>query len=483
MKLIFERSMPGRSTCLIPEPDVPEAPVDFPTRAKGPRLPELSETQVDRHYTELAKETRGVNGGFYPLGSCTMKYNPAALEATAALPGFTEIHPLQPEESIQGCLEAMRLAETWLCEITGMDAMTLQPAAGAHGEFTGLLLIKAWHRSRGDTARTKIIVPDSAHGTNPASAAMAGFEVVNIASDGNGTVDLDALRAAVGPDTAGLMLTNPNTVGLFDPNIAEITRIVHEAGGLNYYDGANLNAIMGIARPGDMGFDVVHINLHKTFATPHGGGGPGSGPSGCKAFLKDFLPGLRVRQEAGTLHPEGAAQRVGDVTSFYGNFLVIVKALTYLLSIGRKGVPETAANAVLNANYLMHQLKDLYPMAYDRPCMHEFVMTLEELKHENGVSAMDIAKALIDHGMHPPTMYFPLIVHEALMVEPTETETVETLDEAAEIFRKVWDEAHADAEHMHERPFTTRIRRPDEVKAARKPVVRYDFDAQNGSEP
>ena len=476
MKLIYERSVAGRSTAYLPDPGISLSSLDFAPREKALRLPELSESQVDRHYTELAKETRGVNGGFYPLGSCTMKYNPAVLETAAALPGFTDVHPLQPDESVQGCLEVMNLAEKYLCEITGMDAMTLQPAAGAHGEFTGLLLIKAWHRSRGDTARTKIIVPDSAHGTNPASAAMAGFEVVNIPSDEHGYVDLDALRGAAGPDTAGLMLTNPNTVGLFDPHIAEITRIVHEAGGLNYYDGANLNAIMGIARPGDMGFDVVHINLHKTFATPHGGGGPGSGPSGCKAFLRDFLPGIRVTEEGGTLHRAEAPERIGDVRSFGSNFLVVVKALAYLLSIGREGVAETASNAVLNANYMMHRLKDLYPMAYDATCMHEFVMTLEQMKRETGVSALDMAKALIDYGMHPPTMYFPLIVHEALMVEPTETETIETLEEAIAAFRKAREEADADPAQMHGRPFTTRIRRPDEVKAARKPVIRYDFD-------
>ena len=475
MKLIFERSVPGRGTAYIPEP--PQTSLDFPVREKPLRLPELSENQVDRHYTELAGETRGVNGGFYPLGSCTMKYNPAVLETAAGLPSFTDIHPLQPDDSVQGCLEVMRLAEKYLCEITGMDAMTLQPAAGAHGEFTGLLLIKAWHRSRGDLARTKVIVPDSAHGTNPASAAMAGFEVVNIPSDSHGYVDLDALRGAAGPDTAALMLTNPNTVGLFDPNIAQITRIVHEAGGLNYYDGANLNAIMGIARPRDMGFDVVHINLHKTFSTPHGGGGPGSGPSGCKAFLKEFLPGIRVREENGKLSRAEAENRIGDVRSFGSNFLVVVKALAYLMFIGREGVAETASNAVLNANYMMNRLKDLYPMAYDTTCMHEFVMTLERMKHDTGVSALDMAKALLDYGMHPPTMYFPLIVHEALMVEPTETETQETLDEAVAVFRKIMEEAKADPEHMHERPRTTRVRRPDEVKAARKPVVRYDFDA------
>ena len=476
MKLIFERSREGRHTDYLPALDVSAAASGFEMRSSALRLPELSEVQVDRHYTELAKETRGVNGGFYPLGSCTMKYNPAVNETLASLPGFTDIHPLQPEESVQGALELLRLTEQYLCEITGMDAMTLQPAAGAHGEFTGLLLIKAYHASRNDTARTKIIVPDSAHGTNPASASMAGFEVVNIPSDEHGYVDLQALRGAVGADTAGLMLTNPNTVGLFDPNIAEITQIVHEAGGLNYYDGANLNAIMGIVRPGDMGFDVVHLNLHKTFSTPHGGGGPGSGPSGCKAFLKEFLPGIRIGEEAGgRLAAYRAADSIGNVRSFGGNFLVIVKAFAYLLSIGREGVPETAANAVLNANYLMNRLKDLYPMAYDTTCMHEFVMSLEKMKHETDVSAMDIAKALLDYGIHPPTMYFPLIVHEALMVEPTETESRETLDAAAEAFRKIYEEALQDGPHMHERPFTTRIRRPDEVKAARKPVVKYDF--------
>ena len=476
MKLIFEQSAAGRHTAYLPEIDVPAATPDYKGREIPLRLPELSETQVDRHYTALAKETRGVNGGFYPLGSCTMKYNPALPEDAAAQSGFTDVHPLQPDDTVQGCLEVMHLAETCLAEITGMDAVSLQPAAGAHGEFTGLLLIKAYHRSRGDGKRTKILIPDSAHGTNPASAAMAGFEVVNIPSDGKGYVDLQALKAAAGPDTAGLMLTNPNTVGLFDPNIAEITKTVHEAGGLNYYDGANLNAIMGIVRPGDMGFDVVHVNLHKTFATPHGGGGPGSGPVGCKAFLRDFLPGIRIAEENCMLRQKEAEARIGDVRSFGSNFLVVVKALTYMMMLGREGIPETAAGAVLNANYLMHRVKDLYPMAYDETCMHEFVMTLESLKEETGVSALDLAKALIDHGIHPPTMYFPLIVHEALMVEPTETETRETLDGAAEIFRTVMETVRRNPEEAHLAPLTTRVSRPDEVKAARKPVIRYDFD-------
>ena len=472
MKLVFERSRTGRGTEYFPALDVPAWTPETPLRAEAPRLPELPETEVDRHYTELSKQTYGVNDGFYPLGSCTMKYNPKINEDMAALPGFTGLHPLQPTETVQGALQVLEDTEKYLCEITGMDAMTLQPAAGAHGEFTGLLLIKAYHKSRGDEKRTKIIVPDSAHGTNPASASMAGFDVISIDSDANGFVDLEALRQAVGEDTAGLMLTNPNTVGLFDPNILEITQIVHKAGGLCYYDGANLNAVMGIARPGDMGFDVVHLNLHKTFSTPHGGGGPGSGPSGCKAFLAEFLPGMRAVD--GQLVK--APQSIGDVRGFYGNFLVVVKALTYILTIGAAGVPETAANAVLNANYMKEKLKDIYPMAYDHVCMHEFVMSLEQMKKENGVSAMDIAKALLDGGIHPPTMYFPLIVHEALMVEPTETETKETLDKAISLFRRIYDEAMAHPEVMPEKPEKTPIRRPDEVQAARNPVIRYAFE-------
>ena len=464
MKLINEKGHPGRGTDYLGPCDVPEVTPGCALREKPLRLPEVSEVELDRHYSLLARRTHGVNDGFYPLGSCTMKYNPAVNEYAASLPGFTQVHPLQDPDTVRGCLKVCRELEDMLCEITGMDAMTLQPAAGAHGEFTGLLLIKAYHRAMGHEKRTKILVPDSAHGTNPASASMAGFQVVSIPSDENGCVDLEALKAAAGEDTAGLMLTNPNTVGLFDPQILEITRIVHEAGGLNYYDGANLNAIMGIARPGDMGFDVVHLNLHKTFSTPHGGGGPGSGPSGCKEFLKPYLPGT------------GLPSSIGNVRSFYGNFLVIVRALTYLKTIGREGVPDAAAHAVLNANYMRVKLKDLYPMAYDRICMHEFVMTLEKLREETGVSALDVAKAMLDHGIHPPTMYFPLIVHEALMVEPTETETRETLDEAVEVLRSIHEQALKDPERMHHLPATTPVSRPDEVAAARSPRIRYDLD-------
>lgn len=477
MKLLFERSRTGRAQSLIPPCDVPAAAFDPSVlRETPPRLPEISEVDLGRHYTELAKQTHGVNDGFYPLGSCTMKYNPRVNEEMAALPGFTDIHPLQSEDSVQGCLEVLRTAEKLLCEITGMDGMTLQPAAGAHGEYTGLLLIRKYHQSRGDSARTKIIVPDSAHGTNPASAVMAGFTVVSVASNAEGGVDLDALRAAVGPDTAGLMLTNPNTLGLFDPNILEITRIVHEAGGLCYYDGANLNAIMGRVRPGDMGFDCVHVNLHKTFSTPHGGGGPGSGPVGCKDFLEQFLPAPRVREENGVYSLYTPEQSMGRVRSFYGNFLVVVRALTYILTLGKEGIPEASAGAVLNANYIMRRLMGGYDMSHDTICMHEFVMTLERLKHDTGVSAMDVAKRLLDFGIHPPTMYFPLIVHEALMVEPTETESPETLDEAAELFLKILDEARTDGESLHSAPHDCPIGRPDEVKAARTPVVRYAFE-------
>ena len=473
MMLSFERSRAGRANSYIAPLDVPEVCLDVPGRESALRLPELPETEIDRHYSEMERQTHGVNNGFYPLGSCTMKYNPKINEQMAALSGFAGIHPLQEEETVQGAIGVIDKAGKYLCEITGMDDMTLQPAAGAHGEFTGLLLFKAYHHSRGDVNRKKIIVPDSAHGTNPASAAMAGFDIINIASDASGLVDLEALRAAVGPDTAGLMLTNPNTVGLFDHNILEITRIVHEAGGLCYYDGANLNAVMGIARPGDMGFDVIHLNLHKTFSTPHGGGGPGSGAVGCKKLLSPFLPGQLPCQKGDGLSLKRAEHSIGDVRSFNGNFLVVVRVLTYILSIGREGVPLSASNAVLNANYLMHLLKDVYPPAYDRICMHEFVASMQSLKDETGVSALDIAKAMLDYGIHPPTMYFPLIVHEALMFEPTETETKETLDSVAAVLREIIEEARKAPETMHAKPLTTKVRRLDEVEAARNPIVRY----------
>lgn len=464
MKLIFEKSVPGRRCTILPACDVESVSLPASLRRETrPLLPEMSETDISRHYTELCKQVHGVNCGFYPLGSCTMKYNPRIDEEMAALPGFADVHPLSPAEDLDGMQQVLDTAAQYLCEITGMDSMTFQPAAGAHGEFTGVLLIKQYHDARGDHKRTKIIVPDSAHGTNPATAAMCGYDVVNIASGPDGCVDLDALRAALGEDTAGLMLTNPNTVGIFDKNILEITRLVHEAGGLCYYDGANLNAVMGVVRPGDMGFDCIHMNLHKTFATPHGGGGPGAGAVGCKDFLREYLPHSALAEEPGHI----------QVRSFRGNFLVVVRALAYLLTLGKEGIPEAAENAVLNANYLMAKLKGTFTPAYDRLCMHEFVLDLSGLKKETGVSALDVAKSLIDEGIHPPTMYFPLIVHEALMLEPTETEGPETLDHAAEVLCMLYSKAFEDAETMHTAPHHMSIGRPDEVQAARKPILRW----------
>ena len=475
--LIFEKSKAGRGIDVLPACDVPTVEVDAKdARQSALRLPEVSEVDLTRHYTELAKKCHGVNDGFYPLGSCTMKYNPRINEEMANLEGFAAVHPLQPEHTVQGSLEVIQTLEKYLCEITGMDRLTLQPAAGAHGEFTGLLLMKAYHHARGDQKRTKIIVPDSAHGTNPASASMCGFKIVNVDSGPDGCADLEKLAAVCDDEVAGLMLTNPNTVGLFDKNITAITNMVHECGGLCYYDGANLNAVMGQARPGDMGFDVVHLNLHKTFSTPHGGGGPGSGPVGCKAILAEYLPNILVDGEAGNLHMVKPEHSVGELKSFYGNFLVDVRALAYIATLGAEGIKEASANAVLNANYMRVALKDLYNMAYDETCMHEFVMDLSALKKETGVSALDIAKGLLDNHIHPPTMYFPLIVHEALMVEPTETESRETLDHAIAVFRELYELAQSNADALHAAPVTTPIGRLDEVGAARHPVLKYDFE-------
>ena len=475
--LLFEKSREGRGCAILPECDVPVVlPQEKDARKQPLHMPALSEPELSRHYTELAHKTRGVNDGFYPLGSCTMKYNPRVNEQIAALEGFNQIHPLQPQDTVQGCMEVMALAEKYLCEITGMDHMTLQPAAGAHGELTGLMLMKGYHTSKGNTHKTKILVPDSAHGTNPASAAMAGYTVVSIPSGDDGCVDIEKLKEAAGDDIAGLMLTNPNTVGLFDKNIREITQIVHDCGGLCYYDGANLNAVMGIVRPGDMGFDIVHLNLHKTFSTPHGGGGPGAGPVGCKEELAQFLPSVLVEKDGDELHFTKPEHSIGEMKSFYGNFLVVVKALTYILTLGREGIPQASSNAVLNANYMMNQLKDLYTMAYDDICMHEFVMSLADLKKDTGISAMDIAKGLLDNNIHPPTMYFPLIVEEALMVEPTETESRETLDEAVAVFRQLHAQAAADPEGLHHAPTKTPVTRLDEVGAARHPHLRYHFE-------
>lgn len=468
---VFESSHPGRRGADMPVCDVPvkkgllpEAMLD----ASPAPLPEMSEVEVVRHFTGLSHRNHGVDNGFYPLGSCTMKYNPRMDEAAATW--FGDVHPLAAEDDVQGALHLMHDLQNALCEITGMDAMTLQPAAGAHGELAGLMLIRAYYESRGELAqRRKIIVPDSAHGTNPASAVMAGFEVVEVASGADGGVDIDALRAVCGDDTAGLMLTNPNTLGLFDSNICEIAEIVHGVGGLLYYDGANLNAVMGIVRPGDTGFDVVHLNLHKTFATPHGGGGPGSGPVGCKAKLAKFLPKPIVVKEEGKYRWENdLPDSIGKVKAFYGNFSVAVKAYVYILSLGAEGLKAASEAAVINANYVMHRLKDTYEIAANRPCMHEFVLSTQNIP---GLTATDVAKGIIDYGIHPPTIYFPLIVHEAMMVEPTETEPPEVLDAFCDAMIALAAVAKQDLERMHQFPLTTPVGRPDQTLAARKPKV------------
>lgn len=476
-KLIFEISKPGRNGASLPEADVPVSnlqnliPSEY-LREEAPNLPEVSEVDVVRHFTGLSTLNHGVDTGFYPLGSCTMKYNPKINEDMARLPGFTSIHPYQPEELSQGALEIMYKTGAYLAEIAGMAEVTLQPVAGAHGEFTGMQIIKAYHQSRGEN-RTKVIVPDSAHGTNPATANVCGFTIVQVKSDDRGGVDIDALRAAMNEDVAALMLTNPNTLGLFDENIVEVADIVHEKGGLLYYDGANANAIMGIARPGDMGFDVVHFNLHKTFSTPHGGGGPGSGPVGVKNHLIPFLPKPVVEEKDGTFYLDyDRPQSIGKVHSFYGNFGTVVKAYTYMRALGGEGLKTASEDAVLNANYLMARLKEKFYLAYDRLCKHEFVLSSKYQKAA-GVHTLDIAKRLLDYGYHPPTIYFPLIVEEAIMLEPTETESKETLDEFVAAMLKIAQEVEEDPELVKSAPHNTVVGRLDETMAARHPVLRY----------
>jgi glycine dehydrogenase subunit 2 len=478
-KLIFELSKEGRKAYSLPPCDVPEVNLDsvIPSsfiRDDEPELPEVSEVDVVRHYTNLSNKNYGVDTGFYPLGSCTMKYNPKINEDMAALGGFSNIHPLQPEETVQGALELMYELDGMLSEISGMERVTLQPAAGAHGELTGLMLIKAYHQSRGDNKRNKIIVPDSAHGTNPASAAVAGFEIVEIESDKNGAVDLDSLKSVLSDEIAGLMLTNPSTLGLFEKNIKQIADLVHEAGGLLYYDGANANAIMGIARPGDMGFDVLHLNLHKTFSTPHGGGGPGSGPVGVKKELVKFLP-VPVIEKKGDSYilDYDRPDSIGKVRSFYGNFGVAVKAYSYIMSMGGEGLKEVSRKAVLNANYIMSKLKKYYELPIDQVCKHEFVLGgLPE--NDNHVTTLDVAKRLLDYGYHPPTIYFPLIVNNAIMIEPTETESLETLDSFIDIMIKIAGEAEEDPEILKTAPHDTAVRRIDEVKAARNLILKWE---------
>ena len=474
--LMFEKSRPGRRAYDLPALDVPAKEGLLPKALlaeKRPHLPELAEVDVVRHFVGLSRRNFGVDNGFYPLGSCTMKYNPKIDEEVCTL--FAGLHPLADTDCTQGAIDMMLLLQEALCEVAGFDAFTLQPAAGAHGEYAGLALIKAYHDNRGDFDRKVIIVPDAAHGTNPASAALAGFKIREIISAPDGGVDLDALRAAMGPDVAGFMLTNPNTLGLFDKNIAEITRIVHEGGGLCYYDGANFNAIMGVVRPGDMGFDVMHINLHKTFGTPHGGGGPGSGPVGCKKDLIPFLPvPVVVRDGEHGKFDYDRPLSVGKVKAFYGNFAVMARAYAYILSLGGDGLKEASQNAVLNANYILHHLKGVYGVPHDRICMHECILNPGELENY-GVHTSDIAKALIDFGYHPPTIYFPLIVHEALMIEPTESESRETLDAFIDAMKQIAKIAKEDPERLHQMPLTTPVGRPDEVAAARNPVVKCNW--------
>ena len=478
---IFEKSKPGHKAYFLPDLEVPKLDKEslLPKhliRKEAADLPEVSEIDVVRHFTHLSNKNFGVDTGFYPLGSCTMKYNPKLNENTARLPGFSWLHPYQPVETVQGALQLMYELQVSLAEITGMDKVTLQPAAGAHGELTGIKIIKAYHDKKGDTNRTKIIVPDSAHGTNPATASMAGFDTIEIKSSPEGDIDLDALRAVVGDDTAGLMLTNPSTLGLFERNIKEIAKIIHDAGGLLYYDGANTNAIMGITRPGDMGFDVVHLNLHKTFSTPHGGGGPGSGPVGVKAFLGDFLPVPTIEynpEEDEYYKNYDIPDTIGRMKSFYGNFPVLVRAYTYIRALGGEGLKKSTEYAVLNANYLKKLVaKHLSVEAPDRFCMHEFIATPKNIQ-DSGVHTLDFAKRIIDYGYHPPTIYFPLIVEEAMMMEPTETEGKQELDKFADVIAAIVDECKTDADLVKSAPHSTYLKRLDEVKAAREPNLRF----------
>lgn len=471
MKTVFEKSSTEIKGMSMPAPQVEKYRFADGVLRETLRLPELSEQEVVRHYTAMSKRAFGVDDGFYPLGSCTMKYNPKLHEKLAALEGFADVHPLTRADKIQGSLALIDTLNSYLCGITGMDAFTTQPCAGAHGEFLGLLLIKAYHASREDVARTKVIIPDSAHGTNPASAVMAGFEVVHAGTDESGDVDIEALGKLVGSDTAALMLTNPSTLGLFEKKVLKIAEIVHNAGGLMYYDGANLNAVAGIVRPGDMGFDVAHLNLHKTFSAPHGGGGPGAGPVGCKKPLVPFLPNPRIADTDEGFRFNYGKRSAGRVSSFYGNFGVLVKALAYIVTLGGEGIARASETAVLNANYLREKMSLHYPIDTSRPCMHEFVVSMKKLKDDTGVTANDVAKALIDRGIHPPTVYFPLIVEEAMMFEPTETESKENLDRAAEAFGEIVRLAYSDPAAVKRAPVTTPIGRPDEATAARHPVL------------
>ena len=475
--LLFEVSRPGRSAYTLPELDVPPATLPSDDVRDEVNLPELSELDVVRHYTRLSQKNFSVDTVFYPLGSCTMKYNPKINEKMAALDGLSQVHPLQPAQTVQGSLQLMFDLQEYLKEIAGFAAVSLQPAAGAHGEFAGVLIMRAYHEARGDDKRTNVLIPDSAHGTNPASSAMSGYDVVVIPSDERGNVDLKALKEACDDTVVGLMLTNPNTLGLFEEQVLEVAEVVHACGGLMYGDGANMNALLGIAKPGEFGVDIMHYNLHKTFSTPHGGGGPGSGPVGVSERLVDFLPGpvvAREMDEEGFDIPfyyfETPRYSIGRMKAFHGHFGMMVRAYTSILMHGPDGLREVSEYAVLNANYLMHKLKDTYKLPYDRVCMHEFVIE-GRWPDVEGIHALDISKRLMDFGFHPPTNYFPLIVREALMIEPTETETLETLDAFVEVMLQIAEEARTDPDVLHEAPHNTPIGRLDEVHAAKNLVL------------
>ena len=475
--LLMERSVPGRAGVVTPPLDVPEQPLpDAAMLRDDLALPEVSEPEVVQYFTALSQQNFSIDTHFYPLGSCTMKYNPKINDEIAFLPGFAAIHPLQPPDQSQGALELLHTLQEYLGEITGMSGVSLATLAGAHGELAGVLMMRAYHHAQGDPGRTKMAIPDSAHGTNPASAAMAGFDVVTLPSDKDGNVDLEALHELAGPDLAGVMITLPSTLGLFDQNIVEVCRIVHEAGGLVYGDGANMNALLGRTKLGDLGFDVIHLNLHKTFSTPHGGGGPGAGPVCCAPILEPFLAAPIVTSSGNGSGPSYSLstpeQSIGKMSGYHGNFGVLVRAYTYIRTLGDAGIKSISGNAVLNANYIMQALKDIYYLPYDRTCMHEVVLSAD-WQRPRGVSGLDVAKRLLDYGFHAPTMYFPLIVHEALMIEPTESENRYTLDAFIEALRQINRESEEDPDMVHHAPHTTPVSRLDEAGAARHPDLRW----------
>ena len=472
-QLLMERSMSGRVGVVTPALDVPAQPLpDASMLREDLALPEVSEPGVVQYFTALSQLNFSIDTHFYPLGSCTMKYNPKINDEMAFLPGFAAIHPMQPVEQSQGALDLLYRLQGFLSEITGMSGVSLATLAGAHGELAGVLMMRAYHHAQGDMGRTKMAIPDSAHGTNPASAAMAGFDVVTLASDQDGNVDLEALHELVGPDLAGVMITLPSTLGLFDQNIVEVCRIVHEAGGLVYGDGANMNALVGRTKLGELGFDVIHLNLHKTFSTPHGGGGPGAGPVCCVPALEPYLAAPVVANGSGDFSLTTPEQSIGKISGFHGNFGVLVRAYTYIRTLGDAGIKSISGNAVLNANYLLQALRDIYYLPYDRTCMHEVVFSAD-WQRTRGVSGLDVAKRLLDYGFHAPTMYFPLIVHEALMIEPTESENRDTLDAFIQALRDINRESEEDPDMVHHAPHTTPVSRLDEAGAARHPNLRW----------